>query len=121
MSDLVASWLRTVVPGLYSAVIGSALAWLAAHAAWALDLLELLNIDPTSAGFVAGVVAVVLAAWYAIWRRLEPHIPDWLTRLVLGSVKRPVYIGPGEVAAVAPKNAYIAVEGEIVRPDQPRS
>lgn len=61
------------------------------HAAWALDLLELLNIDPESAAFTAGVVAVVLAAWYALWRKAEPHIPDWLTRLVLGSAKAPTY------------------------------
>lgn len=91
MSDLVASWLRTVVPGLYAAVIGSVLAWLAMHATWALDLLALLNIDPQSTAFVAGVVTVVLAAWYAGWRKLEPYIPDWLTRLVLGSSKAPTY------------------------------
>jgi len=91
MSDLVASWLRTVVPGLYAAVIGSVLAWLATHATWVLDLLALLNIDPQSTAFVAGVVALVLAGWYAGWRKLEPHIPDWLTRIVLGSAKAPTY------------------------------
>lgn len=91
MSDLVASWLRTVVPGLWSAVIGSALAWLAVHAPWALDLLEALNIDPESAAFTAGVVTLTLAVWYAVWRRLEPRIPDWLTRLVLGSKLTPAY------------------------------
>jgi len=91
VSDLVASWLRTIVPGLYSAVIGSALAWLAAHSPWVLDVLQALNIDPQSPAFIAGVVAVVLAGWYAGWRKLEPYIPDWLTRTVLGSAKAPSY------------------------------
>jgi hypothetical protein len=91
MSDLVASWLRTVVPGLYAAVLGPVLAWAAVHVPWVLDLLELLNIDPTSVEFTAGVVLAVLAAWYALWRKLEPRIPDWLTRLVLGSSKAPSY------------------------------
>lgn len=91
MSDLVASWLRTVVPGLWSAVLGTVLGWLAAHAAWSLDLLELLNIDPTTERFTAGVVLIVLAVWYALWRKAEPHIPDWLTRIVLGSSLTPAY------------------------------
>ena len=113
MSDLVASWLRTVVPGLYAAVLGPVLAWAAAHVPWVLDLLELLNIDPTSAEFTAGVVLAVLAAWYALWRRLEPHIPDWLTRLVLGSAASPLYVRTGEVAAVAPQGSTITVDGEL--------
>ena len=91
MSDLVAAWLRTVVPGLYAAVIGTALAWVAVHAAWVLDLLDLLNIDPESPAVVGAVVALVLAGWYAGWRKLEPYIPDWLTRVVLGSAKAPTY------------------------------
>lgn len=91
MSDLVASWLRTVVPGLWSAAIGGLLAWLGTHAGWVLDLLDALGIDPKSTAFTAGVVTLVLAAWYAGWRRLEPYIPDWLTRLVLGSSKAPSY------------------------------
>lgn len=110
MSDLVASWLRTVVPGLYAAVIGSVLAWLATHAGWVLDLLELLNIDPQSTAFVAGVVTVVLAAWYAGWRKLEPYIPDWLTRLVLGSAASPLYVRTGETGAVAPKGTILTVD-----------
>jgi hypothetical protein len=104
MSDLVASWLRTVVPGLYAAVLAPVLAWAAVHIPWVLDLLELLNIDPTSAEFTAGVVLVVLAGWYAAWRRLEPHIPDWLTRVVLGSSKAPTY------APVNADGAYVITD-----------
>lgn len=100
MSDLVASWLRTVVPGLYAAAIGSVLAWLASHASWVLDLLDLLNIDPQSTVFVAGVVTLVLAGWYAGWRKLEPYIPAWLTRVVLGSAKTPLYVPSGSAVQV---------------------
>lgn len=38
------------------------------------------------------LVAVIAAAWYAFWRWLEPRLPDWLTRAVLGSAKTPVYV-----------------------------
>lgn len=113
MSDLVASWLRTVVPGLWSAVLGTALAWLAVHASWVLDVLDVLGIDPTSAAFTAGVVALVLAAWYALWRKLEPRLPDWLTRLVLGSAAAPVYVRSGEFATVAPTTATVIVEDHL--------
>lgn len=114
MSDLVASWLRTVVPGLYSAVIGTALAWAAVHIPWVLDLLELLGIDPTSDAFRAGVVVVVLAVWYAGWRRLEPHLPDWLTRVVLGSAKAPTYQPAFPVAAYSSGETVQLTSGVIV-------
>lgn len=44
---------------------------------------------------VLAVGGVVTAAWYTLWRKLEPHVPGWLTRLLLGSVKAPTY--PSEV------------------------
>jgi hypothetical protein len=91
MSDAITSWLRTVVPGLWSAAVTAALTWLGTHAPWAIDLLELLHIDPTSPAAVAFVVTVVLAGWYALWRNVEPHLPPWLTRLTLGSNRPPSY------------------------------
>lgn len=91
MSDLVASWLRTVVPGLYSSAITALLTWAAVEVPWLSDALAALGIDPTSPAFVAGVVTLVLAGWYALWRKLEPRIPDWLTRTALGSAKAPSY------------------------------
>jgi hypothetical protein len=98
-SDLVTSWLRTVVPGVWSTVIGLALAWLGAHAPWALDVLEALQIDPTSQAFVGGVVLVVLAAWHYVWRKVEPHVPDWLSRVALGSARTPTYRRDVDLAA----------------------
>lgn len=37
------------------------------------------------------VTAVVITAWYWLWRKVEPKLPDWATRLVLGSAKSPSY------------------------------
>ena len=37
------------------------------------------------------IVSVAAAAWYALWRWLEPKLPDWLTAALLGSSKAPVY------------------------------
>jgi hypothetical protein len=103
MSDVVTSWLRTVVPGLYSTAITALLTWAAVEVPWLISVLDALHIDPLAPGTVLAVVALVLAAWHALWRRVEPHLPDWLTRIVLGSAASPVYIrsirtGPGIVA-----------------------
>jgi len=40
------------------------------------------------------LVAVIAAAWYAFWRWVEPRLPDWLTRAVLGSSTAPAYPSP---------------------------
>lgn len=83
MNDKVTSWVRTVVPTLWSALI-----------AWAV-----LQGLPASFGDLLGglvepvVVPAVLAAVYAAIRKVEPHLPDWLTVLLLGSAKPPTYGG----------------------------
>lgn len=93
MSDLVTSWLRGVVPGAWSALVTALLAWAAASAPWFLGLLDALNLDLSSPAAVAFVMAVVLAAWLALWRRIEPQVPDWLSRIAMGSAKTPTYLG----------------------------
>ena len=37
------------------------------------------------------LVSVAAAAWYALWRWVEPKLPNWLTAALLGSSKTPVY------------------------------
>jgi hypothetical protein len=37
------------------------------------------------------IVSVAAAAWYALWRWVEPKLPNWLTAALLGSSKAPVY------------------------------
>lgn len=82
MNDRLTSWLRTVVPTAWSAVI----AWLVS-----LGAPEWLS---TALGGLTDtfVVPVVLATVYAGLRWLEPRIPAWLATVLLGSSKYPVYL-----------------------------
>lgn len=91
---LLTSILRTVVPSLWGALI----TWLIGL----LPILAPLQADLTGLADIALpiITAVLIGAWYAFWRWLEPRLPDWLTRAVLGSAKAPIY--PGKHAATAP-------------------
>lgn len=81
MSDRLISWLRTVVPGLWSALV-----------AWLVTLgLPAVVADALSGLGDKVVVAVVLAAVYAALRWLEPRMPAWLVRILLGSAQTPKY------------------------------
>lgn len=84
--------LRTIVPYLW----GLGVTWLIT----VLPVLAPLEADLMGYGTIAAAVlaAVLSAAWYAFWRWLEPRLPDWLTRAVLGSAKTPTY-GKHSVAA----------------------
>ncbi|UUV34370.1 hypothetical protein NQK81_13245 [Amycolatopsis roodepoortensis] len=81
MNAQLTSWLRTVVPGLWAGLV----AWLVS-----LGLPDTVTTAVAGAG-EAVVFPVVLAAVYALLRRAERHLPDWLTRVFLGSAKVPTY------------------------------
>lgn len=81
MSDRLRSWLRTVVPAAWSALI----AWLGTVGAPAGLVDALGDAGPTL------VVPLVLAAVYAGLRAAEPHLPVWATRILLGSNEPPSY------------------------------
>ncbi|MGI8308782.1 hypothetical protein [Saccharopolyspora hattusasensis] len=81
MSDQLRSWLRTVVPAAWSALV----AWLVT--AGAPDWLT----DPLGDAGLTLVVPIVLAAVYAGLRKVEPHLPPWATRVLLGSNTPPSY------------------------------
>lgn len=83
ISDRAVSYLRTVVPVLW----GSAVAWLLTVVVLPAEVTDLLTSDLA----ITAVTALVVGAWYIAWRWAEPHIPDWLTRLVLGSAQTPIY------------------------------
>lgn len=87
---MLTSILRTVVPALWGSLIG----WLLA----AVPLLEPLRdlLLSQSEVLIPILGAVIIAAWYAFWRWLEPLLPAWLVRAVLGSAKTPVYEGKHE-------------------------
>jgi hypothetical protein len=81
MSDKIAAWLRTVLPGAWAALV----AYLATLGlpSWVTDILG------DASEQVVGVV--ILAVVYPALRWLETRLPDWLSRLLMGSAKRPTY------------------------------
>ncbi|WP_190821250.1 hypothetical protein [Saccharopolyspora pogona] len=81
MSDQFTAWLRTIVPAAWSALI----AWLinAGAPGWLTD--------PLGDAQDVIVVPLVLAVVYAGLRKVEPHLPPWATRVLLGSNTPPTY------------------------------
>ncbi|MBD5787098.1 hypothetical protein IF650_13000 [Cellulosimicrobium terreum] len=119
ISDRAVSYLRTAVPALW----GSIVTWVLATWVLPAEVVELLTSDVA----VAAVTAAVILVWYALWRWLEPHVPDWVTRLVLGSAKTPTYITPGsdgayDITTLTPDERAVvddmrAIEGRDPLPD----
>lgn len=109
MSDRVVSYLRTAVP-----------------AAWGWLLTQLVLVLPGTPGYVVdalstpaavgAVTAAVTLLWYVVWRRIEPHVPDWLSRLALGSALQPAYrlgtVYP--VAAYSTDDKVMLADGAVV-------
>jgi len=98
------SILRTIVPALWGAFIG-----------WAIGLLPIL--EPHREALLeygtplsAIVAAILIGAWYAFWRWLEPRLPDWLIRAVLGSAKTPAYEGKHEAVS-----GHVTIENDGLR------
>lgn len=82
---LLTSILRTVVPAIW----GSAVSWLLSVVPALEPLREILL---EQAEFLIPILSgLIIGGWYAFWRWLEPKLPDWATRVLLGSSKAPVY------------------------------
>ncbi|MGW1680567.1 hypothetical protein [Saccharopolyspora sp. NPDC002376] len=86
MSDQLTAWLRTIVPAAWSALV----AYLVTLGApdWLVNALG--DAGPTLA------VPMILGTVYAGLRALEPRMPAWLTRIVLGSNTPPIYSSAGD-------------------------
>lgn len=78
------SWIRTGVPILW----GYLLTFVAARLP---EVHDLLTANPYLPGLITGLVALI---WYALMRRVEHHLPAWLTRFVLGANTPPRYVEP---------------------------
>jgi len=89
ISDRAVSYLRTIVPIAWGWVV----TWILTNVSAVSDFVTNHHIDLNSLVIQSFITSVAIAAWYVIWRAVEPHIPDWLTRLVLGSAKAPQYAG----------------------------
>lgn len=86
MSDYVVSLLRTVVPVVWGSILAAFLARVPVPA----------DVEEVLVDFGAVLVVVLIAAWYALARWLEPRLPDWLRVVLLGSANAPAYPRPGE-------------------------
>lgn len=80
-SDQTRAWLRTVVPGVWAAIIAGAAAlgvpnWIT---------------DPLGGVAETIVVPIVLAVIYPLLRSLEGRLPPTATRVLLGSAVPPAY------------------------------
>lgn len=104
---MLTSLLRTIVPYVW----GLAVTWLIT----VLPVLAPLENDLMGVATIALPIlaAVISAAWYAFWRWLEPRLPDWLTRAVLGSAKTPTY-GKHSASAQHSSAANLTIK---IRPD----
>lgn len=98
---MLTSILRTMVPYVWGIIVG-----------WVLSIvpvLEPLRADLLAYGNLAvPVIAAILAgAWYTLWRWLEPRLPDWLTRILLGSAKAPTYWNENTISGDVDQNAIV--------------
>lgn len=83
--QFITSVLRTLLPIWW----GSFVLWLLALVP-ALEPVRdlLLGQEPL---VVNGVIAVAIAGWYALCRWIEPYLPAWLTRILMGANTQPTY------------------------------
>lgn len=88
LKPLLISLLRTFVSWAWALVIGWLLVAMPIFQPFEESLLGLAELA------LPVLVSVIAATWYAFWRWLEPRLPDWLTRAVLGSAKAPLYVSP---------------------------
>lgn len=98
IKPLLISLLRTVVSSVWVLFIGWLIVTVPAFQPLEAQLLAVPEL------VLPIIVSVAAAAWYALWRWLEPKLPDWLTAALLGSSKAPVYpaITGSQVANVNP-------------------
>lgn len=101
-SDKVVAWLRTAVPIGWGALVAFLLSrFPAVH-----DLL----VNPAVTMVVTGLV---VTGWYSLWKWLEPRIPAWMARFVLGYDVPPVYF-TGALSDEVYKNGYQAGQDDAV-------
>lgn len=110
LSDRAVALLRTAVPGLWAALVTTLLRIISPHLPGevGIALADLLRSELA----VTFVVVLVLALWYWLWRKVEPLVPDWLVRLVLGSARTPWYGLPA--AIVEADDVLTAEEAALV-------
>lgn len=83
MSDYITSIIRTGVPAIW----GLGISWLIAR----IPAVEQIRTELEGIGLVLALACI--AGYYALVRKVEPHLPDWLRPILIGSTKAPaVYV-----------------------------
>jgi len=86
LNDLTVGLLRTVVPALWGSLVGMLVTFLTARG---VDLpAEVLEYAD---GLSLLVTLAAIGGWYALMRKLEPHMPDLLRTLLIGAPVEPTY------------------------------
>lgn len=88
IGDYAASWIRTTVPILW----GVLLTQITIRIPCVHDFLQSQQII----GLGVAIAGAITTAWYSLWRKIEPKLPPWMTRIVLGSNTTPIYVTPPE-------------------------
>jgi chromate transport protein ChrA len=104
----VISTLRTVVPAVWGGLITLLITRIPALEQFES---EFLLFEPI-------VFALITGAWYALIRKVEPHLPDWVRVIVIGAAVAPaVYAkAPENVVDIATASGKIvAAEGSTVQ------
>jgi hypothetical protein len=83
------AYLRTYVPIVWGWLVGLVLT----NIPGVESLLLMLNIDPNAPAILAAITGALAIGWYALMRKIEAYIPDWLTSILLGSPQVPEYDG----------------------------
>ncbi len=89
LSDRGASYLRTVIPTLWGTFVAQVFVAISPHLP--VDVVDALRDWLSGPAAVGVATAAGIAVWYWVARRVEPHVPDWLTRIILGSAAAPTY------------------------------
>lgn len=88
-SDRTVAILRTFIPSLWGSAIGLLVVFLAGQG---------IDLDPEFVKYLEMlqelIVVGAIVGWYALMRKLEPRMPDWLRIIVLGAPKIPTYDQP---------------------------
>ena len=85
IEDNITRYLRTAVPVLWGSVASFLLQYVAT------DLSEPIANALYSEQASIAVTAIVIFVWYWVWGKVNHLVPDWLSKLVLGSEKEPTY------------------------------
>lgn len=88
LSDDVIALIRTIVPVAYGAL-----------AAWLIGLgIPSWVLSSAHAMVITAMTALLSAAWYAVWQRLQSRVPAWLVVVALGYAAAPSYPRPDATA-----------------------